>query len=51
MKYSLNLLTTWAQCDAVLAYVRPKMGLLDLQDTQTDHRTDNLVPRGAILDG
>ncbi len=43
MTYSLNLLTTWAQCDAVLAYANSKLELLNYHDTQTGHRTGNLT--------
>ena len=43
MAFSLNLLTTRAQCDAVLAYAQAKLGLLNYHDSQTGRRTDNLT--------
>ena len=43
MSYSLDLLTTRAQCDAVLAYANTKLGLLNYHDTQTGRRTGNLT--------
>lgn len=43
MDYSLHLLTTWAQCDAVLAYAKAKLGLLGYHDAQTGRRTGNLT--------
>ena len=43
MNYSLSLLTTRAQCDAVLAYANAKLGLLGYHDAQTGRRTTNLT--------
>ncbi|MCB2408211.1 hypothetical protein [Hymenobacter lucidus] len=43
MDYSLHLLTTRAQCDAVLAYATAKLGLLTYHDAQTGRRTGNLT--------
>jgi hypothetical protein len=43
MKYSLHLLTTWAQCDAVTAYATAKLDLLNYHDVQTGRRTSNLT--------
>lgn len=43
MAYSLSLLKTHADCDAVLAYATSKQSLLNYQNTQTDRRTDNLT--------
>ena len=43
MACSLALLTTRAQCDAVLAYANAKLGLLNYHDAQTGRRTDNLT--------
>jgi hypothetical protein len=43
MAYSLTLLTTRAQCDAVLAYANNKLALLNYHDSQTGRRTDNLT--------
>jgi ABC-type transport system involved in Fe-S cluster assembly fused permease/ATPase subunit len=43
MTYSLHLLTTWAQCDAVTAYATAKLGLLGYHDAQTGRRTSNLT--------
>ncbi|TGE21694.1 hypothetical protein E5K00_15590 [Hymenobacter aquaticus] len=43
MNYSLSLLTTRAQCDAVLAYANAKLGLLGYHDAQTGRRTSNLT--------
>jgi uncharacterized lipoprotein YddW (UPF0748 family) len=42
MAYSLNLLTTRAQCDAVLAAANEKLKVLTFRDTETDYRTDNI---------
>ncbi len=42
MAYSLTLLTTRAQCDAVLAYANAKLSLLTYQTTQAGRRTENL---------
>lgn len=39
--YSLNLLTTRAQCDAVLAVAAEKRKVLTFRDTESDYRTDN----------
>jgi hypothetical protein len=43
MLYSLSLLTTWAQCDAVTAYATAKQKMLTYHDNQTDHRAENLT--------
>ncbi|SHJ52886.1 hypothetical protein SAMN02745146_3360 [Hymenobacter daecheongensis DSM 21074] len=43
MDYSLQLLTTRAQCDAVLAYANAKLSLLTYHDAQTGRRTGNLT--------
>lgn len=43
MAFSLNLLTTRPQCDAVLAYAQAKLSLLNYHDTQTGRRTENLT--------
>ena len=43
MAYSLHLLTTWAQCDAVTAYANGKKKLLTYHDNETGHRIDNLT--------
>lgn len=43
MAYSLSLLTTRAECDAVLAYAQAKLSLLTYQNTQTGRRTENLA--------
>lgn len=43
MVYSLALLKTRAQCDAVTAYATAKQKLLTYQDTTTGHRADNLT--------
>ena len=43
MDYSLHLLTTRAQCDAVLTYANAKLGLLGYHDAQTGRRTSNLT--------
>ena len=43
MTYSLHLLKTWAQCDAVTAFANSKLGLLNYHDVQTGRRTDNLT--------
>ena len=49
MAYSLSLLTTRAQCDAVLAFANAKLDLLNYHDSQTGRRTDNLTA-SAIKD-
>jgi len=49
MAYSLNLLTTRAQCDAVLAYAQAKLSLLTYHDTQTGRRADNLATSAGDL--
>ena len=43
MTYSLTLLKTWAECDAVLAYCASKQSLLTFHNTETDHRVGNLT--------
>ncbi|UOQ53577.1 hypothetical protein [Hymenobacter cellulosivorans] len=43
MDYSLHLLTTRAQCDAVLTYAKAKLDLLGYHDAQTGRRTSNLT--------
>ena len=43
MNYSLPLLKTHADCDAVLTYCTSKLGLLNYQNTLSDHRADNLT--------
>lgn len=42
MAYSLTLLTTRAQCDAVLTYAQAKLSLLTYHTTQTSRRAENL---------
>ncbi len=49
MSYSLSLLKTHADCDAVLTYCAGKSGLLNYHNTQTDHRTDNLTASASGL--
>jgi hypothetical protein len=49
MAYSLSLLTTRAQCDAVLAYAQTKLGLLTYHDTQTGRRADNLAASAGSI--
>ena len=41
MAYSLALLTTRAQCDAVLAVANEKLRVLSFRGTETDYRADN----------
>ena len=43
MAYSLTLLTTRTQCDAVLAFATARLGLLNYHDSQTGRRADNLT--------
>lgn len=42
MSYSLALLTTQAQCDAVLTFAREKLKVLSFRDLETDYRADNV---------
>ena len=42
MTYSLALLTTRAECDAVLAYANAKLKVLTYRDTTTDYRAEGL---------
>ncbi len=49
MAYSLHLLSTRAQCDAVLAYAQTKLNLLNYHDTQTGRRAENLASSATDL--
>jgi hypothetical protein len=49
MTYSLQLLTTWAQCDAVTAHATAKKKLLTYNDTVTGHRADNLTTSAGSM--
>ncbi|MDQ2771120.1 MAG: hypothetical protein M3Y54_11550 [Bacteroidota bacterium] len=43
MSYSISLLKTWAECDAVLAYCASKQSLLNFHNTVADRRAENLT--------
>ncbi|MBC8085488.1 MAG: hypothetical protein H7Z21_19990 [Hymenobacter sp.] len=49
MAYSLSLLTTRAQCDAVLAMATEKRQVLSFRDTESDYRTDNTTVSATRL--
>ncbi|WP_210518210.1 hypothetical protein [Hymenobacter terricola] len=49
MNYSLSLLKTHADCDAVLAFCTSKSGLLNYHNNQTDHRAENLTASATGL--
>ncbi|WP_046243443.1 hypothetical protein [Hymenobacter terrenus] len=41
MVYSLSLLRTFAQCDAVLAFAADKLGVLTFRNTESTYRVGN----------
>ncbi|RTQ48827.1 hypothetical protein EJV47_14600 [Hymenobacter gummosus] len=51
MVYSLSLLTTRAQCDAVLAVANEKLKVLSFRDIETDYRADNTSATARGLHG
>ncbi|GAA4350414.1 hypothetical protein GCM10023185_08080 [Hymenobacter saemangeumensis] len=49
MAYSLSLLTTYAQCDAVLAAANKKLGTLSFRDTTTDRSVGNTTETATSI--